>query len=120
MANIWNWLDLFTIWIVLVHWIIFAVEPAFQIVSDGWLAIRYSLLVIRLGYWTVFGRRHYEKYHRVATDDFDPDDMSPNALHDSPDGPDDDIAIEMTAIPTKQEMPDGIGMRTKSSITMKD
>mmetsp|Transcript_25806 Transcript_25806/g.50272 ORF Transcript_25806/g.50272 Transcript_25806/m.50272 type:complete len:248 (+) Transcript_25806:186-929(+) len=95
LTNPWNWIDLFTAWLVMVHWIVFAVEPVFQIISDAWLVIRYSVLVIRLGFWTVQGRHHYEKYHLVANDDVDIDELLPNAMMLAGDSGD-DLDIEMT------------------------
>mmetsp|Transcript_4059 Transcript_4059/g.7762 ORF Transcript_4059/g.7762 Transcript_4059/m.7762 type:complete len:236 (-) Transcript_4059:174-881(-) len=100
LTNPWNWIDLFTLWLVMVHWIVFAVEPVFQIISDAWLVIRYSVLVIRLGFWTVQGRHHYEKYHLVATDDVDIDELLPNAMMMAGDSGD-DLEIEMTSLDNK-------------------
>ena len=64
MSNIWNWLDLLTIWLVLIHWVLFAVEPWFQVISDAWLGIRYSALVSRFLFWTLKGGQRFQQYRR--------------------------------------------------------
>ena len=52
LENMWNWLDLFTIWICILYWIIWAVAPAMGMVETTWLCIRYSLLGLRVLYST--------------------------------------------------------------------
>mmetsp|Transcript_4088 Transcript_4088/g.7546 ORF Transcript_4088/g.7546 Transcript_4088/m.7546 type:complete len:209 (-) Transcript_4088:96-722(-) len=88
LSNIWNWLDLLTIWFVLIHWILFYIEPVFQIISDAWLAIRYSVVLYRFGWWTITGRRAYKKYQRISTQDLDTAELVPNAFMDGDDDED--------------------------------
>jgi len=61
MNNTWNWLDLLTLWIIVIHWIVAIHNPFVQIYSDAWVVLRYSLNSARIIYWMIRNVKHYKK-----------------------------------------------------------
>lgn len=70
MRNVWNWVDLLTVWIILVHWVIVILYPFFQLYSDAWILIRYGITGSRVVYWMIrnFFYFRYQYYNQVPVD----------------------------------------------------
>mmetsp|Transcript_28578 Transcript_28578/g.39818 ORF Transcript_28578/g.39818 Transcript_28578/m.39818 type:complete len:264 (-) Transcript_28578:555-1346(-) len=69
LNNTWNWLDLLTVWIVAVHWIVVIVDPLIQVYSDAWIVLRYSINSARIIYWIIRNVKHYRhEYYKVIPD----------------------------------------------------
>mmetsp|Transcript_26127 Transcript_26127/g.62962 ORF Transcript_26127/g.62962 Transcript_26127/m.62962 type:complete len:321 (+) Transcript_26127:89-1051(+) len=66
LENVWNWLDLLTLWIVVVHWIVVIVDPLVQVYSDAWIVLRYSINSARIIYWMIRNYRHLRHRHYKA------------------------------------------------------
>eukprot|EP00468_Gymnochlora_sp_CCMP2014_P009658 CAMPEP_0167762678 /NCGR_PEP_ID=MMETSP0110_2-20121227/12915_1 /TAXON_ID=629695 /ORGANISM="Gymnochlora sp., Strain CCMP2014" /LENGTH=172 /DNA_ID=CAMNT_0007649607 /DNA_START=255 /DNA_END=773 /DNA_ORIENTATION=- len=69
MTDMWNWLDLLTLWIVGIHWIIVIVDPLAQVYSDAWIVLRYSINSTRVIYWMLRNFSYFRKnyYKSVPT-----------------------------------------------------
>ena len=66
-----DWLDVFTIWLLLMHWILIAYEVV-DVSVDAWIFIRYSMILLRARYFLQQSHRGVwecklpNRMHRIA------------------------------------------------------
>lgn len=66
----WNWINLLTIWLCVLYWVLYSVLPAFDWIENSFVWIRYTASCVRLHYsWTTMCKmRRFDQYEPIAED----------------------------------------------------